>query len=104
MTPFHFPGAGENFQEEVDFPAGGIRSRSDGRGGAPDLAERLRSVEAACASDTEEYHRNLAAVEAQLVGERTHRTRVEADLAKQEAGRQAMEKALDGDFPRIPFF
>ena len=69
-----------------------------------DLAERLRSVEAARASDTEEYRRNLAAVEAQLVGERTRRTRAEADLAKQETGHQAMEKALDGDFPRVPFF
>ena len=104
MTPFHFPGAGENFQEEVDFPGRGIRSRSDGRGGAPDLAEHLHSVEAARASDTEEYRRNLAAVEAQLVGERTRRTRAEADLAKQETGHQAMEKVLDGDFPRALFF
>ena len=35
-----------------------------------DLTERLRSVEAARASDNEEYRRNLAAVEAQLEGER----------------------------------
>ena len=31
-----------------------------------DLAERLRSVEAARASDTQEYRHNLAAVEARL--------------------------------------
>ena len=104
MTPFHFPGAGENFQEEVDFPGGGIRSRSDGRGGAPDLAEHLHSVEAARASDTEEYRRNLAAVEAQLDGERACRVRAEADLVKQEASCQAMEKALDGNFPHLPSF
>ena len=65
-----------------------------------DLAERLRSVEAARASDTQEYHHNLAAVEARLEEERARRIRAEGDLAKQEAGRQAMEKALDGDFPR----
>ena len=47
-----------------------------------DLTERLRSVEAARASDTEEYHRNLAAVEAQLAGERARRVRAEANLVK----------------------
>ena len=31
-----------------------------------DLAERLRSVEAARASDTQEYHHSLAGVEARL--------------------------------------
>ena len=40
-----------------------------------DLVERLRSMEAARASDTEEYRRNLAAVEAQLEGERARRVR-----------------------------
>ena len=69
-----------------------------------DLAERLRSVEAARASDTQEYHHNLAGVEARLEEEQIRRVRAEADLAKQETGRQAMEKALDGDFPRVPFF
>ena len=69
-----------------------------------DLAERLRSVEAARASDTQEYHHNLAAVETRLEEERAHRVRAEADLAKQETGRQLMERTLDGDFPRIPFF
>ena len=69
-----------------------------------DLAERLRSVEAARASDTEEYRRNLAAIEAKLEKEWARRVRAEADLANQETGRQAMEKALDGDSPRIPFF
>ena len=69
-----------------------------------DLAERLRSVEAARASDTLEYRRNLAAIEAQLEEERAHRARVKADLANQETGRQAMEKALDGDFPCTLFF
>ena len=69
-----------------------------------DLTERLPSVEAAHASDTEEYRRNLAAVEAQLEGEWAHRVRVEADLVKQEASCQAMEKALDGNFPRLPSF
>ena len=68
-----------------------------------DLAERLRSLEATRASDTQEYRRNLAAIEAQLEG-RACRARAEADLANQETGRQAMEKALDGDSPRIPFF
>ena len=68
-----------------------------------DLAERLRSMEAARASDTEEYRRNLVAVEAQLEGERARNVRAEANLVKQEASCQAMEKALDGDFPDIPF-
>ena len=68
-----------------------------------DLTERLRYVEAACASNTEEYCRNLAAVEAQLEGERACRVRAEADLVKQEVSCQAMEKALDGNFPHIPF-
>ena len=65
-----------------------------------DLAERLRSMEAAHASDTQEYRQNLMAVEARLEEERARRIRAEGDLAKQEVGRQAMEKALDGDFPR----
>ena len=69
-----------------------------------DLAERLRSVEAARASNTQEYHHNLAAVEARLEEERTRRVRSEADLAKQETCRQLMERTLDGDFPRVPFF
>jgi len=69
-----------------------------------DLTERLCSVDAARASDTQEYRHNLAAMEARLEEERTHRVRAEADLAKQEIGRQAMEKALDGDFPRALFF
>ena len=67
-------------------------------------AERLRSVEAARASDTQEYRHNLPAVEARLEEERTHHVRAEADLAKQETGRQSMERALDGHFPRVPFF
>ena len=50
-----------------------------------DLTERLPSVEAAHALDTEEYRRNLAAVEAQLEGERARRVRAEADLTRQEA-------------------
>ena len=45
-----------------------------------DLAERLRSVEAVRASDTQEYRRNLAAIEAQLEEERARRARAEADL------------------------
>ena len=49
-----------------------------------DLAERLRSVEAARASDTQEYGRNLAAIEAQLEEERARRARAKADLANQE--------------------
>jgi len=69
-----------------------------------DLTEPLRSVEAARASDIEEYRRNLAAVEAQLEGERSRRVRAEADPVKQEASWQAMEKALDGNFPRLPSF
>ena len=69
-----------------------------------DFTERLRSVEAACASDTEEYRRNLVAVEGQLEGERACRVRAEADLVKQEASCQAMEKALDGNFPHLPSF
>ena len=69
-----------------------------------DLAERLRSVEATRASDTQEYRHNLAAVEARLEEERTRRVCAEADLAKQETGRQLMERTLDGDFPRVPFF
>ena len=47
-----------------------------------DLTERLRSMEAVCASNTEEYRRNLVAVEAQLEGERARRVRAEADLVK----------------------
>ena len=47
-----------------------------------DLAERLRSMEAARASDTQEYRHNLAAVEARLEEERARRIRAEADLAK----------------------
>ena len=69
-----------------------------------DLTERLRSVEAARASDTEEYRRNLAAVEAQLEGEWARRVRAEADLTRQEASCQAMEKALDGNFLRPTSF
>ena len=69
-----------------------------------DLAERLCSVEAACATDAQEYRRDLAAIRAQLEEERARRARAEADLVSQETSRQAMEKALDGDFPRIPFF
>ena len=67
-----------------------------------DFTERLRSVEAARASDTEEYRRNLAAVEAQLEGERARCVRALA--VKQEVSCQAMEKALDGNFPRLPSF
>ena len=69
-----------------------------------DLTEQLHSVKAARASDTQEYRRNLEAIEARLEEERARRARAKADLANQETGRQAMEKALDGDFPRIPFF
>ena len=69
-----------------------------------DLTERWCSVEAARASDTEEYRHNLVAVEAQLVGERARRVRAEANLVKQEASCQAMEKALDGYFPHLPSF
>ena len=69
-----------------------------------ELAERLRSVEAAHASDAQEYRRDLAAIRAQLEEERARRARAKADLVSQETGRQAMEKALDGDFPRIPSF
>jgi hypothetical protein len=69
-----------------------------------DLTERLCSVEAARASDTEEYRDNLAAVEVQLEGERARRVRAEADMVKQEASCQAMEKALDGNFFRLPSF
>ena len=47
-----------------------------------DLAERLRSMQAVHASDTQEYRHNLAAVEARLEEERTHRVCAEADLAK----------------------
>jgi len=75
-----------------------------GEAARQDLAERLHSVEAARASDAQEYRHNLAAIEAWLEEERARRARAEADLANQETGRQAMEKALDGDFPRIPFF
>ena len=69
-----------------------------------DLAERLRSAEAARASDAQEYRRDLAAIKAQLEEEQARCARAEADLVSQETGRQAMEKVLDGDFPRIPFF
>ena len=69
-----------------------------------DLAERLHSAEAARVSDAHEYRRDLAAIRAQLKEERACRARAEADLASQETGRQVMEKALDGDFPRLPFF
>ena len=69
-----------------------------------DLTERLRSVEAARASDAQEYRHNLAAIEAWLEEERARHARAEADLANQQTGRQAMENTLDGDFPRIPFF
>ena len=69
-----------------------------------DLAERLRSAEAARASDAQEYRHDLAAIKAPLEEERARRARTEADLASQESGRQVMEKMLDGDFPRIPFF
>ena len=75
-----------------------------GEAARQDLAERLRSVEAVRASHTQEYRRNLAAIEAQLEEGRARRARAEADLANQESGRQAMEKALAGDFPRISFF
>ena len=70
-----------------------------------ELAERLRSVEAARVSDAQEHSRSLAAAETQLEEERAHRTRaegrakqLEANLANQEAGRQAMEGALNGNF------
>jgi hypothetical protein len=69
-----------------------------------DLAERLRSTEAAHVSDAQEYRRDLAAIRAQLEEERVYRARAEADLASQETGCQVMEKALDVDFPRLPFF
>ena len=69
-----------------------------------DLTEQLHSVKAARASDTQEYRGNLAAIEAQLEKEWARRVRAEADLANQETGRLLMEKAMDGDFPRIPFF
>ena len=69
-----------------------------------DLAERLRSVDAVRASDTQEYRHNLATVEARLEEERTRHVRAEANLVKQETGRQTMERALDGDFPRVSSF
>ena len=75
-----------------------------GKAAHRDPAERLRSVEAARALDAQEYRRNLAAIEARLEEERARRARAEADLADQETGCQAMERALDGDFPHIPFF
>ena len=75
-----------------------------GKAARRDLAERLCSVEAARASDALEYRRNLTAIEARLEEEQARRARAEADLANQETGCQAMERALDGDFPRIPFF
>ena len=75
-----------------------------GEAACRDLAKRLRSVDTVHASDTQEYHHNLAAVEARLEEEWTRRVRAEADLAKQETGRQLMERTLDGDFPCVPFF
>ena len=75
-----------------------------GEAARQDLAERLRSVEAVRASHTQEYRRNLAAIETQLEEERACRARAEANLGNQETGRQVIEKTLDGDFPRIPFF
>ena len=51
-----------------------------GKAAHRDPAERLRSVEAARASDTQEYHHNLVAIEAQLEEERARRARAEADL------------------------
>ena len=71
-----------------------------------ELAERLRSVEAACALDAQEHSRHsLAAAETQLEEERARRTRaegrakqLEANFANQEAGRQAMEGAWNGNF------
>ena len=69
-----------------------------------DLAERLCFVGATRASDTQEYRHNLAAVEARLEEEWTHCVCAEADLVKQETSRQLMERMLDGDFPRVPFF
>ena len=69
-----------------------------------DLTERWRSVNAARALDTKEYCRSLAAVEAKLEGERAHHVHAEADQVKQEASCQAMEKALDGNFPCLPSF
>ena len=68
-----------------------------------DLVERLCSIEATHASDAPEYHRNLAAVETRLEEERALRVRAETDLANQEMGCQAMERALDGNFNCIPF-
>ena len=68
-----------------------------------DLAERLCFVEAARASDAREYRHNLAAAETRLEEQRARRVRTEVDLANQEMGCQAMERALDGNFPRIPF-
>ena len=64
----------------------------------------MRFVEATRASDAREYRRNLAAAETQLEEERARRARMEADLANQEMGHQAMEGALDGKFTRTPFF
>ena len=69
-----------------------------------DLAERLRFVEAARASDAREYCRNLTAAETRLEEERARHARTEADLANQEMGHQAMEGELDGKFTRTPFF
>ena len=48
-----------------------------------DLVERLRSAEAARASDAQEYRRDLTAIKAQLEEERAHRARAEADLESQ---------------------
>ena len=84
VRPFCFPGAGEDF---------------------PELAERLRSIEAARSSDTQRHRRSLAAVEAQT--EEKHALlawaekwirQLEADLATREAGRQVMEEAMTGNF------
>ena len=75
-----------------------------GKAAHRDTAEWLRSVEAARASDAQEYRHNLAAREAWLEEEWARHARAEADLANQETGHQAMEKALDGNFPHIPLF
>ena len=74
-----------------------------GKAARRDLVERLRTVEAMRALDAQEYCCSLAAAETRLEEQRARRVRTEVDLANQEMGCQAMERALDGNFPRIPF-
>ena len=65
----------------------------------------MHSAEAARASDAQEHNHSLAVAEAQLEEKHALLTRaeewvrqLEADLAIQETGHQAMEGALTGNF------